>query len=110
MSIWSILIVIVMLGLLVTIHELGHFWTACLLKIKVYEGSIFVGPRLFHWKRKGVEYSIRAVPLGAYVRFTYNDEERNLVDSDAPDPPIHTPSCMRLVVAIAGLLLNAAVA
>lgn len=107
MSIWSILIVIVMLGLLVTIHELGHFWTACLLKIKVYEVSIFVGPRLFHWKRKGVEYSIRAVPLGAYVRFTDIDEEGKPVESDAPDLLINNPRWKRLVVAIAGPLMNA---
>ena len=67
------------------------FWTACLLKIKVYEVSIFVGPRLFHWKRKGVEYSIRAVPLGAYVRFTDIDEEGKPVESDAPELLINNP-------------------
>ena len=42
MSVWSIIVAIIMLGLLVTIHELGHFWVARLLKIKAYEVSIFV--------------------------------------------------------------------
>ena len=46
----SIFIVIIMLGLLVTVHELGHFWVAKLLGIKAYEVSVFVGPQLFHWK------------------------------------------------------------
>ena len=82
----SIFIVIIMLGLLVTVHELGHFWVAKLLGIKAYEVSIFVGPQLFHWKGKdGVEYSIRAIPIGAYVRFTDIDEEGNVIESDDPD-------------------------
>ena len=67
MNVWSIVVVIVMLGVLVTIHELGHFWAACLLKIKAFEVSIFVGPRLIHWRRKDVDYSIRLIPLtGTY--------------------------------------------
>ena len=63
MNVWSIVVVIIMLGVLVTIHELGHFWVASLLKIKAFEVSIFVGPRLIHWTRKGVDYSIRLIPL-----------------------------------------------
>ena len=56
MSVWTIIVVILMLGLLVTIHELGHYWTAMLLKIKAFEVSIFVGPKLVKWKnKKGVD-------------------------------------------------------
>ena len=74
-----------MLGLLVTVHELGHFWMACFLKIKAYEVSIFIGPKLFSWKRKGVDYSIRALPFGAYVRFTDFDDQGNAIESDDPE-------------------------
>ena len=45
----SIIFVIIMLGVLATLHELGHFWVARLLKIKVFEVSIFVGPKLLSW-------------------------------------------------------------
>ena len=103
----SIFIVIIMLGLLVTVHELGHFWVAKLLGIKAYEVSIFVGPQLFHWKGKdGVEYSIRAIPIGAYVRFTDIDEEGNVIESDDPDLLINSPRWKRLIVSIAGPLMN----
>ena len=55
----SIIFVLIMLGVLATLHELGHFWVARLLKIKVYEVSIFVGPRLISWQHKDVKFSIR---------------------------------------------------
>ena len=106
MNAWSIVVVILMLGLLVTIHELGHFWVASLLKIKAFEVSIFVGPRLIHWTRKGVDYSIRLIPLGAYVRFSELDENGEAVVSDAPDLLINQPRWKRLLVALAGPFMN----
>lgn len=106
MNAWSIVVVIIMLGVLVTIHELGHFWAASLLKIKVYEVSIFVGPRLIHWKRKGVDYSIRLIPLGAYVRFSDIDENGEAVVSDAPELLINQPRWKRLLVSLAGPFMN----
>ena len=106
MNVWSIVVVIIMLGVLVTIHELGHFWVASLLRIKAFEVSIFVGPRLIHWTRKGVDYSIRLIPLGAYVRFTDIDENGEAVTSDAPDLLINQPRWKRLLVALAGPFMN----
>ena len=104
--VWSIIVVILMLGVLVTIHELGHFWVATLLKIKVYEVSVFVGPKLFHWKKNGVEFSIRAIPLGAYVRFTDVDEEGKIIESEEPSLLINNPRWKRLLVALAGPFMN----
>ena len=106
-SVWSIITVILMLGLLVTVHELGHFWVACLLKIKAYEVSIFIGPKLFSWRRKGVDYSIRALPFGAYVRFTDFDDQGNAIESDDPELLINQKRWKRLLVAIAGPFMNA---
>lgn len=102
----SILIIIVILGLLVTVHELGHFWVASWLKIKAYEVSIFVGPKLLQWKRKGVEYTIRAIPLGAYVRFSEFDEEGNVIQDDDPELLINQKRWKRLLVALAGPFMN----
>lgn len=106
MNAWSIVVVIIMLGVLVTCHELGHFWAACLLKIRAFEVSIFVGPRLIHWKRKDVDYSIRLIPLGAYVRFSDVDENGEAVVSDDPSLLINQPRWKRLLVSLAGPFMN----
>ena len=102
----SIIVVIIMLGILATLHELAHFWAARLLKIKVYEVSIFVGPKLLSWKRKGVDFTIRLIPIGAYVRFTEIDEEGHVVESKDPDLLVNQPRIKRLIVSIAGPLMN----
>ena len=106
MSVWSVLVALLMLGVLVTVHELGHFWAARLLKIKAYELSIFVGPKLLNWKRKGIEYSIRALPFGAYVRFTDLDEDGKVKEPDDPELLTNQPRWKRLLVALAGPLMN----
>lgn len=106
MSIWSIIVAIIMLGLLVTVHELGHFWVARLLKIKAYEVAIFVGPKLIDWRKNDVEYSIRAIPFGAYVRFTDFDENGEVIVSDDPNLLINSPRWKRLLVSLAGPFMN----
>ena len=106
MSIVSILAVIVILGVLVTIHELGHYWVARLLKIKAYEVSIFVGPKLLKWKHKDCEFSIRCIPFGAYVRFTDINENGEPVESDDPALLVNQPRWKRLLVALAGPFMN----
>lgn len=102
----SVIIVILMLGVLASLHELGHFWVARLLKIKVYEVSLFVGPKLLRWKRNDVDFSIRLVPLGAYVRFNDVDPEGYVKESDDPSLLANQPRYKRLIVSIAGPLMN----
>ena len=102
----SIVFVLIMLGVLATLHELGHYWVARLLKIKVYEVSIFVGPKLLRWKHKDVDFSVRMIPVGAYVRFTEIDEEGNAVESKDPDLLVNQPRFKRLIVALAGPAMN----
>ena len=106
MSVWSIVVALLMIGVLVTIHELGHFWVARLLKIKAYEVSIFVGPKLIDWRRNDIEYSIRALPFGAYVRFNDFDENGNVIVSDDPTLLENSPRWKRLIVALAGPFMN----
>jgi len=106
LSVWSIIAVIIILGVLVTIHELGHYWAARLLKIKAYEVSIFVGPKLLHWRHKDCDFSIRCIPFGAYVRFTDIDEKGDVVESDDPNLLINQPRWKRLLVALAGPFMN----
>lgn len=78
----NIVLFIVMLGVLVTIHELGHFAVAKLFKVYVFEFSIGFGPKIFPWKNMKVKegkkpretkFSVRALPLGGFVSM-YGEE------------------------------------
>ena len=102
----SILVVIVVLGVIATVHELAHFFVARLLKIKVFEVSIFVGPKLIKWKHNDVDFAIRLIPIGAYVRFSEVDEQGNNVVSDDPSLLVNQPRIKRLLVSVAGPLVN----
>lgn len=102
----SILAVLVILGVLATAHELGHFFVAKLMGVKVYEVAIFVGPALFKWKRNGVEYSIRCIPIGAYVRFSEINDLGEEIKSDDPKLLINQPRWKRLIISLAGPFVN----
>lgn len=65
---WTILLFIFILGLMILIHELGHFLAAKAVGIKVEEFSIGMGPRLWSKNRKGTVFSIRALPIGGFVQ------------------------------------------
>ena len=106
MSLQSIIICILGLGILAAVHEIGHFIVARLLKIKVYELSVFVGPKLFSWKRNDIEYYIRLIPLGAYVRFSELDEETGELKDDNPENLINQARWKRLLVSLAGPFMN----
>jgi len=70
----SILIIIVILGILITVHEFGHFFTAKKCGIRVFEFAIGMGPKL--WKKKKGEtlYSIRAIPIGGFCNMGEDSE------------------------------------
>jgi len=104
MSVLGIVIAVLGLGLLAAAHEIGHFIVARMLGIKVEELSVFIGPSLFSWKRKGVEYHIRLIPFGAYVRFAGMEEDDNGLLN--PDSLINQARWKRLLVSIAGPVVN----
>jgi regulator of sigma E protease len=64
----TVILTILVLGVLVLVHELGHFAAARAADIRVDEFSIGFGPALFSTKPDETEYSVRAIPLGGYVR------------------------------------------
>ena len=72
---WKIILAILFFGVIVMIHEFGHFSTAKLFKVKVNEFAIGMGPALFK-KRKGETlYALRLFPIGGYVSMEGEDEE-----------------------------------
>ena len=71
-----ILFAILIFGLLIFIHELGHFIVARLCGVKILEFAIGMGPKLFSWKGKkhGTVYALRAFPIGGFVSMEGEDE------------------------------------
>lgn len=73
----TLIIFILMLGIIILIHELGHFLFAKLFGVYVYEYSIGMGKRLWYKKPKNseTEYSIRLIPIGGFVRLAGEEGE-----------------------------------
>lgn len=69
--------IIILLGTLVFIHELGHFSIAKLFKVKVNEFSIGFGPKIWSRKGKKTKYSLRLIPLGGFVNMEGEEERSN---------------------------------
>lgn len=84
MTILTILYFILILGVIVFIHEFGHFCFAKKAGIYVYEFSLGMGPRIFKFKRKNDEttYSIRALPIGGFVQLAGEDPN---IDKNIPE-------------------------
>jgi len=64
---------IIVLGIIVLVHEFGHFIFAKMFGIYVYEFAIGMGPKLFHFKKGETEYSIRAIPIGGFCSLAGED-------------------------------------
>lgn len=105
MTILYVLLALVLFGLLVVFHELGHFLMARLFRVTIREFSIGMGPRLFFKKGKkhDTEYSVRAFPIGGYVSMAGEDEE-----SDDPNAFYKKPVWQRMLIVVMGPVLNVA--
>ncbi len=68
---------ILVFGVLVLVHELGHFAVAKLVGVQVYEFSIGFGPRLFGFQKGETAYNLRVFPLGGFVRMAGMDPEED---------------------------------
>lgn len=80
----TVLSLIVTLGILVTVHEFGHFWVARRCGVRVIKFSVGFGRPLFSWfDRSGTEYAIAWIPLGGYVSML-DEREGQVSDEDRP--------------------------
>ena len=107
-TILNILLFIFILGLLVFVHEFGHFITAKRSGVYIYEFSIGMGPEIKSFKGKdGVKYSIRALPLGGYVQMAgeiYEDDDTKKIPKEKF--MCNRPWYQRLVILTAGVFNN----
>lgn len=101
----GILVMIGILGLLIAVHELGHFLAARLQGIHVNRFSIGFGPILWKYQGEQTEYALRSIPLGGYVGFPDEDPESAIPLTD-PDLMRNRPIVDRAIVISAGVIAN----
>jgi regulator of sigma E protease len=96
--------VAVVLGIMVLVHEWGHFIVAKSFGVRVEIFSIGFGTRLWGWKRGDTDYRISALPLGGYVKMAGDNplEERK----GEPDEFLSKPRWQRVLIALAGPAMN----
>ncbi len=98
------------LGVMILIHEWGHFIVARLFGVRVDVFSIGFGPRLFGWKRGATDYRVSALPFGGYVRMAGQDlsevDSSNVAPTGAPDELMSKPRWQRALISFAGPAVN----
>ncbi|RLA09519.1 MAG: RIP metalloprotease RseP [Gammaproteobacteria bacterium] len=104
---WSIGGMIVALGLLVTVHEFGHFYVARKVGVRVLRFSIGFGKPLWRWQKTAdsTEYVIAAVPLGGYVKML-GEAEEEVSDDQAHEAFNNKALWRRVAIVAAGPLAN----
>jgi membrane-associated protease RseP (regulator of RpoE activity) len=105
----GVLTALAILALLIVVHEAGHFFAATLQGIRVSGFSIGFGPVLLQRQRRGVQFALRAIPLGGFVAFPDEDDESTIAKDD-PNLLSNRPLHQRALVIAAGVLANLALA
>ena len=95
---------VLLLAVMIIVHELGHFWAALAVGVRVETFSIGFGPRLFGFKRGDTDFRLSLIPLGGYVRMLGEQPG----DEQAVDPASFQAKArwQRAVVIVAGPLMN----
>ncbi len=111
--VWSVatgntktLVVALALGLMIFMHELGHFVTARLTGMKATEFFVGFGPRIWSFQRGETEYGIKAIPLGGYVKILGMTNVETVDPADEPRAYRQKSYPRRLLVASAGSLMH----
>ncbi len=100
---FGILAAVFVFGIMIFLHELGHYVAARLCKVKVLEFAVGMGPKLFSFTSKKTEivYSLRLLPIGGFTAMQGEDGE----DPD-PHALVNRPRWQRLIVLLAGSFMN----
>ena len=112
----DVLWLLVLIGVMINIHELGHFWAARFFDVKVEAFSFGFGPRLFGFRRGETDYRFSLLPIGGYVKMAGelagDGSVSGLAESVSSDPRALTskPRWQRLIIAFAGPFMNVVLA
>ena len=105
LTVWAAA-VIVLLGVLILAHELGHFLVAKLFGVKVLRFSLGFGPRLFGFKAGETEYRLSLFPLGGYIRLLGEDPNELVPEQELGRALYARPLWQRYAIVVAGPLFN----
>ena len=106
----TIIYAVVVLGLLVFVHELGHFLLAKRLGVGVLKFSLGFGPKLFGRKIGDTEYLISAFPLGGYVKMIGEDPDEEVTSEEMARSFSHKSPGRKMAIVAAGPIFNIAFA
>ena len=97
------LITVLVFGVLIFVHEFGHFFAARIFKVKVNEFAVGMGPKIFSFKGKksGTQYSLRVLPIGGYNSIEGEDGE-----SEDENAFCKKPVWQRMIIIVAGAFMN----
>ncbi|HVB28178.1 MAG TPA: site-2 protease family protein, partial [Terriglobia bacterium] len=98
------IVVIVVLGVMVFVHEAGHFLAAKGFGVRVLTFSLGFGKRIFGFKRGGTDYRISILPLGGYVKMDGDDPTAVLTGD--PGEFLSCPRWQRFVIVLMGPMMN----
>lgn len=100
---FGILVAIFVFGVMIFLHELGHYLAARACGVKVLEFAVGMGPKIFSYtsKKSEIVYSLRALPIGGFTAMQGEDGE----DPD-PDALVNKPRWQKLIVLFAGSFMN----
>ena len=103
----SLFWLLVLLGVMIIVHELGHYWAALICKVKVEQFSLGFGPRLFGFKIGETDFRFSAILFGGYVKMLGQDDMA-VDDGTSTDPRsfMNRPRYQRLFIAVAGPAMN----
>ncbi len=100
----DVLWLLVLIGVMINIHELGHFWAARYFNVKVEAFSFGFGTRLFGFRRGETDYRFSLIPFGGYVKMA--GEQASDDNLDDPRSFMAKPRWQRLIIAFAGPFMN----
>lgn len=97
---------IVLLGLLIFVHELGHFLVARYFKVRVETFSLGFGPKIIKYKKGDTTYCLSAIPLGGYVKMFGDDPTVEIPEEERSGSFLHKPVGQRMAIVLAGPIMN----
>jgi regulator of sigma E protease len=102
----SVISFIIVLGLLIFVHEFGHFLLAKLFGVRVLKFSLGFGPKVYGRTYGDTEYLISALPLGGYVKMTGENRDEDVSFTEQPHSFAHKSVWKRFLIVLAGPAFN----
>ncbi|MFA7193880.1 MAG: RIP metalloprotease RseP [Candidatus Paceibacterota bacterium] len=102
----SIIIFLIILGVLIFVHELGHFSIAKWAKIRVDEFAVGFPPKIISYTKNGTKYALNLIPFGGYVKIFGENPDEESLNPEADNSFVNKSKWIQAAVLIAGITFN----